>query len=409
MPQPQTTQQPPRVPINIKYFKESEGFPQLPGRAGPPGDVANKDVLYCRPRSTTLCRPPHSADHRILPSRYADNHGSISLSQQTKEPSANMPTELNPHRRRTLHGIEWGILSVLFYSCTLVCLRYVAEDHDPMWITAVRAVPIAVISWFLVLRRARQGRPAFPPAKTMGVLILAAVFVQFAGNLCMQWGLGQIGLSMCVPLMFSSMILGGALLGWVVLGEVNTKRTYVAFSFVIGAISCVGLASSHAADPENVVSTSERLLGLGVAASVVAGLGYAIINTVIRTYGTKHGVPVPTMLLVIGTSGVVTFGTLSGLRLGIDNLLNISRQDYLVMFVGGGFNAAAFYALSKGLQMISVAHMNALNSAQNVILSLIGIFFFGETFNAWLVVGIVLLVIGLPLIEPPKTTAISKA
>ena len=320
-----------------------------------------------------------------------------------------MPTELNPHRRRTLHGIEWGILSVLFYSCTLVCLRYVAEDHDPMWITAVRAVPIAVISWFLVLRRARQGRPAFPPAKTMGVLILAAVFVQFAGNLCMQWGLGQIGLSMCVPLMFSSMILGGALLGWVVLGEVNTKRTYVAFSFVIGAISCVGLASSHAADPENVVSTSERLLGLGVAASVVAGLGYAIINTVIRTYGTKHGVPVPTMLLVIGTSGVVTFGTLSGLRLGIDNLLNISRQDYLVMFVGGGFNAAAFYALSKGLQMISVAHMNALNSAQNVILSLIGIFFFGETFNAWLVVGIVLLVIGLPLIEPPKTTAISKA
>ena len=209
--------------------------------------------------------------------------------------------------------------------------------------------------------------------------------------------------------MFSSMILGGALLGWVVLGEVNTKRTYVAFSFVIGAISCVGLASSHATDPENIVSTPERLLGLGVAASVVAGLGYAIINTVIRTYGTKHGVPVPTMLLVIGTSGVVTFGTLSGLRLGIDNLLNISRQDYLVMFVGGGFNAAAFYALSKGLQMISVAHMNALNSAQNVILLLIGIFFFGETFNAWLVVGIVLLVIGLPLIEPPKTTAISKA
>ena len=104
-------------------------------------------------------------------------------------------------------------------------------------------------------------------------------------------------------------------------------------------------------------------------------------------------------LMVISCTGVLGLGSWSVANSGIEVLRSTSAEALTLMVVAGVFNAAAFYAVSKALQLIPVVRVNTLNSSQVVMCGLAGVLFFGESLTYWLVAGIGLTLVGLMLVQ----------
>ena len=293
-------------------------------------------------------------------------------------------------------GVTFVLLAALAYTVSLVCMRWVADAFDPIWISCIRAIPVAVVSWVLCGWRAFHGNPVWPRGRVLAVLLLAGVGVQFGGNCALQWALGVIGLAMTVPLMYGAMIGGGAVIGWIVLGETMSLRSWIA---VVVLMVAIGLISSGSRDlPDSAGGAGVARLALGVAAACLSGISYAGMNVIIRRFVTQN-ISVAATLLVIGSTGVVVLGLTSFWRIGWQRMGSLDRETAIAMLIAGVFNAIAFYAIASGLRLIPVVRVNAINGSQTAMTALLGIFLFGEPLTWGLLLGIGLLLGGLLLMR----------
>ena len=302
----------------------------------------------------------------------------------------------------SLQGVALILLASLSYTVSLVCMRWVAEAHNPIWVSCVRALPVTAVSWLLCGWHAVQGNPIWPRGRVLVVLLVAGVGVQFGGNCGLQWALGVIGLAMTVPLMYGTMIAGGALLGWLVLAESMSLRSWLAVILLMVAIGLI--SSGSGAFPVTFGETSLLRMTLGVAAACLAGISYASINVVIRRFVTQN-VSVAATLLVIGSTGVVVLGLTSAVTIGWQQMGDMDRESALAMFVAGVFNAIAFYAIASGLRLIPVVQANAINGSQTAMAAVMGVLFFNEPLGGGLLLGIGLLIIALLLMRSSAAAA----
>ena len=302
----------------------------------------------------------------------------------------------------SLQGVALVLLASLSYTVSLVCMRWVAEAHNPIWVSCVRAVPVTAVSWLLCGWHAVQGNPVWPRGRVLVVLLVAGVGVQFGGNCALQWALGVIGLAMTVPLMYGAMIAGGALLGWLVLAESMSPRSWLAVTLLMLAIGLI--SSGSGALPAAFAELSPLRIALGVGAACLAGISYASINVVIRRFVTRN-VSVAATLLVIGSTGVVVLGLTSAVTIGWQRMGAMDGESALAMFVAGVFNAIAFYAIASGLRLIPVVQANAINGSQTAMAAVMGVLFFNEPLGGGLLLGIGLLIIALLLMRSSAAAA----
>ena len=214
--------------------------------------------------------------------------------------------------------------------------------------------------------------------------------------------LGVIGLAMTVPLMYGAMIAGGALLGWLVLAESMSLRSWLAVILLMVAIGLISSGSGML--PTTFGELSLLRIALGVAAACLAGISYAGINVVIRRFVTRN-VSVAATLLVIGSTGVVVLGLTSAATMGWQQMGNMDRESALAMFVAGVFNAIAFYAIASGLRLIPVVQANAINGSQTAMAAVTGALFFNEPLGGGLLLGIGLLIVALLLMRSGAAAA----
>ena len=300
-----------------------------------------------------------------------------------------------------MQGASLVLLAAFSYTVSLVCMRWVADAFDPIWVSCVRAVPVTVVSWLLCGWRSFRGDPIWPRGRVLAVLLVAGVGVQFGGNCALQWALGVVGLAMTVPLMYGAMIAGGALLGWIVLAEPMSGRTWISVTLLMVAIGLI--SSGSGALPAAFGETSLVRTAWGVAAACLAGISYASINVVIRRFVTQN-VSVAATLLVIGSTGVVVLGLTSSCTIGWHGMWDIDGQSALAMLIAGVFNAIAFYAIASGLRLIPVVQANAINGSQTAMSAVLGVLFFSETMSWGLLLGIGLLFVGLLLMRTATST-----
>ncbi|MEK6237163.1 MAG: DMT family transporter, partial [Planctomycetales bacterium] len=135
-----------------------------------------------------------------------------------------------------------------------------------------------------------------------------------------------------------------------------------------------------------------------VLAACMSGTAYAAGGVMIRRTVTKD-VSLSATLMVISTTGVVSLGLCSWQRLGIAGILAASPAEFRGMVLAGICNAVAFFSLSKALQLIPVARVNAMNASQVAMASAAGILFFQEALTPWLAAGVALTVVGLLLMD----------
>jgi drug/metabolite transporter (DMT)-like permease len=299
--------------------------------------------------------------------------------------------------------LAWGTLcglgSALGYTAANICLR-AATNCDPIWVSAVKAVPTAlfVAPWLLVL--AWRGQKILPRGDVLGKLVLAGLVGQLGGNVLFQYSLGVIGVALTVPLTLGTIILGGAILGRIVLQEPLTQKTLASIFVLIVAISVLSLGAddAHRSVVGLAASADPWQLTRGVAAAVTSGVAYAILGVVIR-YGVTGRVSVPVTLGVISLAGIVSLGAGSLWRIGWQGMLDTSGRDLQVMVLAGLFNAVAFLAIAKSFQFASVVYVNALNATQAAMAAVAGVLFFQEAKSAELGLGVILTVVGLLLMR----------
>jgi len=142
-------------------------------------------------------------------------------------------------------GTLCGLFSAVGYTVANACLRAVS-DCDPIWVSAVKALPTLVMVGPWIAWQARRGTKILPELPVLGLLVMGALIGQLIGNVVFQWSLGVVGLALAVPLTLGTIILGGALMGRTLLHEPLTVRMLASVVTLIAAITVLSLGAGDA-------------------------------------------------------------------------------------------------------------------------------------------------------------------
>ena len=309
---------------------------------------------------------------------------------------------LRPLRDPLVFGTLCGLASAVGYTAANICLRAVSH-HDPVWVSAVKASPTVLLFGPWLVFDWLRGAGRLPSWRTIGALAVAALIGQLFGNVIFQWSLGIVGIALVVPLTLGAMIVAGAVLGRIFLREGVTLRMAIASLILITAIFVLSLgagnASRHVLPPGSAVSY--WLVAAGVLAACLSGVAYALLGVVIRRSVTGR-MSVAMSLVMVTTTGVLTLGPLAYARIGWSGMRATPAHDLAIMLLAGVFNAMAFLALTKALQLIPIVYVNALNATQATMAAVAGVVIFHEPLSVALWCGISLTVVGLMSMQQRK-------
>jgi DME family drug/metabolite transporter len=310
----------------------------------------------------------------------------------------NLPaTALKP----SLSSQQWlgtfcGLFSAVVYTAANGFLRAVS-DCDPIWVSAMKAVPTAALMapWLFYSLRRGEG---LPPRSIWLAIAATSLVGQLGGNISFQYALGQVGLALTVPLSLGGMIVGSTLLSRLFLHEKVSVVAAIAVGVLLLSIAVLSFGADEAREQLfSQVAADPLQLTLGVTAACGSGLAYSVLNVVIR-YSIQRGATLPATLMTISTMGLISLSLLSWQRIGIAGMLQTESHDMLMMLLAGVCNAAAFVGLTRCLQLTSVVYANALNAAQAAMAALTGVLIFHEPASAALTAGVGLTILGLAIL-----------
>ncbi len=353
------------------------------------------------------------------------------------QPQSNAPT----WAARVLHepiiiGTLCGLASAVGYTAANSCLRAVS-DCDPVWVSFAKAFPTVALFGPILLVRMWKGQEQFPSWPQLRVLIFAAVICQLFGNVVFQWSLGVIGMALTVPLTLGTMIAGAAVMGRIWLHEPVTIAMAGSMAVLVAAVFVLSSGAKQAttAPTEERLTAGERSAGanaaseesagieaaadsevidsgsgqsawrtvfMGVGAACLAGLAYAYLGVAIRVVVTDSTSLWMTTVTVTAT-GLLTLGLLGCCTPGLAAWKGTSATALWTMMAAGVFNALAFLALTRALQLVPVAYVNALNASQAAMGAVAGVALFAEPSSWQLWVGVGLTAVGLLTMRRPES------
>lgn len=295
-------------------------------------------------------------------------------------------------------GTLLAISGALGYSAANLALRKLTQSSSgegPGWdivVAAMKAMPTAVVAWALIGRKLRAGKPAIPPLKMVFPLLIAALVMQFGGNVGFQIAMGNIGLAITVPLVFSCIIVTGAVLGRTMLGDAVSGRSVISIALMMIAILMLsGAARNNAADV-----AGHHVFGVFMA--LVSGCSYGVNGVVIRKF-VRQTLGVESTLVVYSTTGVVFLGSIGVSSMGFDQMLQIRGSDWILMVVAGTFNCIAFFSISHAFKSLTVTRVNVINASQNAMCAFGAVLIFNERVTPWMAGGIAVTIAGLLVLD----------
>lgn len=300
-----------------------------------------------------------------------------------------------------LRGTLLAVFASFCYTASIIALRAVAKDglDWAAWISCLKAVPTVAVALLILGIQARRGTVVWPTRRMMIALIASGTAMQILGNLGFQWGLALGGMTLTVPLSQAALLISGAVLGVVAIGEHVSRRSSLAMSVLILAICLLSID----ADPMgNAVSDQggEGIL-LTVALGLAAGIGWGQAGVVIRQVA-KSGVSTAVTILLLSSTAILVLGGGVLVRQGPGWILEqTSGEEFWIAMVAGAFTTLAFFALTMALKHISIVRANLINASQIALTSLAGFVLFDEPMTRLMIIGTGLTIGGLLLMERP--------
>jgi drug/metabolite transporter, DME family len=295
-------------------------------------------------------------------------------------------------------GLLLGLLAAVCYSVTNIGLKQLSGTQDGLawdfWICGVKALPTVLLSSWMMLQCHRAGQNIVPPKNMLWMILGMAVVMQAGGNLGFQLALRSVGLAISVPVVFASILCSGAVAGRIVLGDPVERRTGISMAFMVVSIVFLSAGARSAAGASDGASPFALTVLAGILFATVSGVGYGLGGVVIRR-SVKAQVPVPVILFLFSSVGVLAFCPLGGIPLGAAGLQNISTIDWMLLLGSGLFNAFGFFAITHALRLLTINKANVVNAAQNAMCAVAGFALFAEPITAMTLTGIALTITGL--------------
>jgi drug/metabolite transporter, DME family len=345
-------------------------------------------------------------------------------------------------------GIICGLIAAVCYTLANIALRS-ATHLDPVWVSAVKALPTLLVVLPLVGLRVARAQQVAISRRQLGAVIATGMVAQIFGNVGFQWALGILGMAISVPLVLGAMLISGAVIGRVMLGEPARLQTLLAIAVLLAAVLALTTgaertrsprpldslsgavaapsathsgAASHNRTSQGVTSQgvgpvgtgsggqpaggSRFLIPLAVLANLASGFAYALQGSVMRRV-MKGGLPVESLLLILSLVGIGLLGSWTFSRHGWQIVTQTTSGDWWVMLAAGVANAGAFFLLANSLRRIHVLHVQLLNATQTALAALAGWLLFAETLGGWTQLGLWLTAAGLLIAGAPRRAAVS--
>jgi DME family drug/metabolite transporter len=301
-----------------------------------------------------------------------------------------------------IKGGSYGLLSSVGYTVANVCLREVSH-MNPVWVALVKALPTIALTLPWLIFVVSSGRAKLPGKRAMAMLIGGGIAGQIGGNICFQWSLHVIGLALAVPLTTGSLIIAGATLARVLLGEKISKRNLSANGIMVLAVCILSLGAPSAS--KAIGFTGDEGTGwtwafLGVVAACIPGLGYSLQNIAIRRALTQ-GTHIAAALLTVSTTATIVTILWLEATVSVSKVAQATSSAELNWLLAAGVcNAAAFVALSIALRLTPIWFVYALTSTQVAMAAVCGVWLFNEPATPTLVAGSLLTIVGLAMMRP---------
>ena len=301
-------------------------------------------------------------------------------------------------------GIMLGLISAVSYSAANLALRGLSRRNGDfawaVWVTSTKGLPTFIIASIMLIRRYSQGKPLYPTRKPILALVAAGLVMQFGGNLGFQLSLGQIGLAITVPLVFAFIIIAGAVLGKIFLGDhVSPKHMQ---SMVIMTLSIILLSYAATLKTPGPTESDANIVSgfawLGILTAVISGMSYGVNGVVIRRIAQKS-VPIESMLVIYSFTGLACLGPLGYALMGSERIAEIRTDEWQMMLFAGIFNAIAFFCITHALKLMNISHVNVINASQNAMCALGAVLLFAEPLSAPMAAGILLSICGLVVLD----------
>ncbi|QDV66175.1 DMT family transporter [Crateriforma conspicua] len=294
-------------------------------------------------------------------------------------------------------GAAFGLLAAVLYTGANVALRG-SVNINPFLVSAVKAAPTVIcltplLAWMWARQKTLYTSLAMAPR-----FMLVALIGQFIGNAAFQWALGSIGLAASVPITLGTLLIGGAILGRVILGEPVRARSMIAILVLIAAVLVL---SSPDASQIPSDSTAPIPTWMGALCAAASGAAYALFGTVMRQ-SMSRGLSAPLTMWISGMVGTISLWSITTVTVSGEEWSALTAQQWQTMAIAGIFNFTAFVSLSFALKALPVVAVNLINASQVAMAAIAGVILFGEPVTTSLVTGIALTFAGLCVLANRK-------
>ncbi len=345
---------------------------------GPPNVIAaDSDVVDLS--------DPLVADQQVPNAAIEDNGSAVHRRGELKPPVG------------IVAAFSFGLFSAVGYSAANIALRQ-SVGVDPFLVSAVKAAPTVIVLGPVLIWMVLTSRTIATSTKMIPRFAATALLAQIVGNGAFQIALGVIGLAAAVPITLGTLIVGGALLGRIMLGEPVRLRTIIAMVTLIAAVVVLSLPHDG---PRFISSTSDLPIWAGALTAAASGAAYALFGVMLRQALTG-GLSPPATMFISGVVGTAALWSIAICRVGSDGIAAISADQWGVMATAGMCNFTAFVALSVALKALPVVAVNLLNASQVAMAAIAGVVLFAEPVTWPLLTGIGLTFVGLGVLANRK-------
>jgi drug/metabolite transporter, DME family len=323
---------------------------------------------------------------------------------------------MSPDQRRMRLGTLCCIGAALGYSISNTFIRFLSVNIDQIWIVTIRESTASLFLLPLLLYEARNGRLSWGTPRARWTIIGCTSIMQLFANIPSVWAMSKVGMVVAVPIFLGINLVFAAIWGQLLLKQKVTLNAILAIGLLIVAILVFNFGATEV--HESIAETVEThetfgfigngwITTLAVLAACLAGLAFSQ-EGIAMTYAMEQGMSIVAVAWIVPTVGMVLFLPIKMMMTDwsfVNSVINLDHIQIIIAILGMCLaNASSFLMVTTGFRLITVVHVNVINSSQVALCAVCGILFFNEPASPLIVLGLVLSIIGITLISirPPK-------
>lgn len=297
--------------------------------------------------------------------------------------------------RLTRSGELWMVGCIVGYVASYLFDRVAVAHVDPLIGPLFRRLPSLLMGVILIFvqQTAAQLNPSsekFVGRTTIGIFLISGVLQTF-GAFSYYYALRFGGVTLTAPIT-QTLVLWGAIAGWVYLGERFSPKGLMGIAIVSIGIMLLSYGQSRG------VAVSEQWV-YAVPLALVSAMTWGIGGVLWRD-GQLRGAHQSTSIFLQFSSSIFLTILVLALMGRLEAIAEASGRDLLILSGSGILSGIiGVYCMFMALRLMSVARVYTLYSLVTIVSVVLAYVVLGEYINRVMLIGILLTCFGVVLVQ----------